>query len=234
MDDVPKFLNGPDQENSLHICIKYYDNPNRKKQLEKIKSKIIELKKSIVYSKTIDNKIVEIELNTPRTFRSNYSGMGTENDALSTYRSLNNFEFSNNFSKHLHSTETNENLNLLTNRSDMPTNRTVKSVRFDDEDKKDNKDYLTDKAVKKHYKHLIDLVSKRKKDNFDDSMGNSSSLNETQELSVFSLSLPLTPRSIQGYSLADSDRSHLTDISKPESKSLESIYDKINSDFLKE
>lgn len=179
----------------------------------------------------MDNKLVEIELNTPRTFRSGYNSSRIHENEMFSFTSQSLIETN---AKYLSLNEIND--IQLTNRSALLTNRTNKSVRFDDEDKSDKNDenkidYLLNKAVNQRYKNLIDLVNLSKN-------GFQSSNNNNEDINLFSLSLPLTPRSIDGVSLVeqtiDTSRSNITSISKLSSKSLESIYDKINMDFIKE
>ncbi|CAF0746137.1 unnamed protein product [Brachionus calyciflorus] len=232
IDDIPKFLSGVEKENAVHIRIKFYNNPKRKKDFEKLKNKLIELKKDIVFSKSVDNKLLEIELNTPRAILSSRSGRDVEKEliSMSTFREWTSY-LSNN-----------ETLRLdldFTNRSDlMLTNRTLKSVRFDDETKKNEKneeekniDPLTDKAVKQRYQTLIEMVNKSR-------LNNTTLGNNSQDLNLFSLSLPLTPRSIDGKSLPEytklADDTNITYVSKNTSRSLQDISDKINKDFIKD
>lgn len=165
-------------------------------------------------------------MNTPRALLSSrVSGRDLENDlmTMSTYREWSNYLENNN-----------ESLKLdlqFTNRSEMLTNRTNKSVRFDNEVKSEENeikiDPLTDKAVNQRYQNLIEKVNKLRALN--------SSINNSQDLS---LSLPLTPRSIEGNSLPDyskfSEFAEVTFVSKATSRSLQNLSDKINKDFIKE
>jgi hypothetical protein len=252
VDDIPKFLSGAELENSFHVTIKYNENAKRKKDLLELKRKIIELKKTIVYTNTIDSKLIDIELNTtPRTPRT-FSSLDFYNDGLYENFILNDIPSDTNY---------NQNTFLLTNRSTntMNTNRTNKSVRFDDEsrntrenldqmnlqmtgdknlDKKIETDYLLDKAVSNRYKNLIDFLK---------SSNRSVNNMKTSDDGLFSLSLPLTPRSLNGMPIDESTVDALskikseysllgkeTIISKKESKSLEQINDKINMNFLYE
>ena len=69
-DEMPKFFGGKDKDNSMHVAIRYLDNPKKKRQLLELKNKIVNLKKSMMYSKMVDDKFVFSELTTPRSFRS--------------------------------------------------------------------------------------------------------------------------------------------------------------------
>jgi hypothetical protein len=214
---VPKFLSGQEQENALHISIKFYDNTNRKNNLIELKKKIIELKRNMLYEKTVDDKMTDIELNSARTYRST----NLNDYAQSTYRS---FIFD-------------DQDNLLTNRSGglLLTNRTNKSVNFDEnvqvssrlnennekfEDKNKKLDYLTDKAVKTRYQNLINHL-------------NSTNIIKNKTTGdTFSLSLPLTPRSLELTARTNlSDESY---ISKAASKSLENLNEQFSRQFIQE
>ncbi len=214
---MPKFLSGQEQENALHISIKFYDNTNRKNNLIELKKKIIELKRNMLYEKTVDDKMTDIELNSARTYRST----NLNDYAQSTYRS---FIFD-------------DQDNLLTNRSGglLLTNRTNKSVNFDEnvqvssrlnennekfEDKNKKLDYLTDKAVKTRYQNLINHL-------------NSTNIIKNKTTGdTFSLSLPLTPRSLELTARTNlSDESY---ISKAASKSLENLNEQFSRQFIQE
>jgi hypothetical protein len=214
---VPKFLSGQEQENALHISIKFYENTNRKNNLIELKKKIIELKRNMLYEKTVDDKMTEIELNSARTYRST-----NLNDYVqSTYRS---FIFD-------------DQDNILTNRSGglLLTNRTNKSVNFDDnvqvssrynqnnnELEENNKklDYLTDKAVKTKYQNLINHLNSK------------GGIKNKMTGDTFSLSLPLTPRSLDLTARTNlSDESY---ISKSASKSLENLNQQLSQQFIQE
>ena len=81
MDDVAKFLSGSDRENALHIRIEYSKNAKRTKHTAvELRKKMVSLKKDILYEKTVEDKVSEISLNSPRTF--------SYTDDLSTYCSL--------------------------------------------------------------------------------------------------------------------------------------------------
>ena len=216
---MPKFLSGQEQQNALHISIKYYENSKRKNNLIELKKKIIELKRNMLYEKTVDDKMTEIELNSARTYRSN----NLNDYAQSTYRS---FVFD-------------DQDNLFTNRSGglLLTNRTNKSVNFDDnvqvssrfndennknelDDKNKKLDYLTDKAVKTRYQDLIDHLNSK------------SIIKNKMTGDAFSLSLPLTPRSFELTARTNlSDESY---ISKAASKSLENINEQFSRQFIQE
>ena len=184
--------------------------------MNELKKRIIELKKNILYAKMIEEKIVEFELNTPRTFRTN--------DGMSTFRSLNLDEINNFYglqqsNSYLFDTKRDGQL-LLTNRSN-------KSVRFDNEydehndekyeDIEKNKiDSLTEEETSGKYKQLQSLVDKIDK----------------KETSSLSLSLPTTPRSVN---LSDSSNPNdAVYVDKKTSRSMEELNDKINKNYIKE
>ena len=243
-DDVPKFLNGREQATVFHIALKYKENVKRKSAMNELTKKMLELKKRIVYTNTIDQKLVEVELNTtPRTPR--------------TFRSMDLFT-EHFYEKTIGSDTFNSNTLLLTNRSQtLNTNRTAKSVRFEDESKENkpkseeytpkletgnskklNKikedDFLLENAVNDKYKHIVDYLEWSRA-----SVNNLKSSDDITD-NLFSLSLPFTPRSIEGTAVSDITfdafraTANKNVISKYESKSLEAINDKINLDFLSE
>ena len=226
----------------------------------------------MLYSKTIDEKLIEIELNSTRTHRSggalNSTRSSTNSNSFrfSTYLQNPNLSYADilahaNKNDNKNKSDTNLNLdnnnnnnfnenNLLTNRSLLLTNRTNKSVRFDDEQNEQNQlqitrnsnidqneidvvneknkmDYLQNQAVNKRYKTLTDFFSNDMKSTASDT-----------NISPFSLSLPLTPRSLDGLTHIDlSKNPNLDDssfISKEMSKSLESIYKEYNRTFIQE
>ncbi len=171
----------------------------------------------MLYEKTVDDKMTEIELNSARTYRST-----NLNDYVqSTYRS---FIFD-------------DQDNILTNRSGglLLTNRTNKSVNFDDnvqvssrynqnnnELEENNKklDYLTDKAVKTKYQNLINHLNSK------------GGIKNKMTGDTFSLSLPLTPRSLDLTARTNlSDESY---ISKSASKSLENLNQQLSQQFIQE
>jgi hypothetical protein len=277
-------LSGTEKENALHISIKHFEAKSKTRDLLEIKKQVLNMKKNMLYSKTLDDKIIEIELNSSRSHQS-----GGSNSSRST--NGNSFRFSNylqnpnlNYADILMNSNANRtekflnldltsksdtfnlnddksyidylfNANLfsedpqLTNRSLLLTNRTNKSVRFDEEvDTKSKRltrnsnideneisqinqnsrlDPLTNQAVNERYKKLTDMVSNIKNPN-------------DHEDSPFSLSLPLTPRtptSTGGLTLDLSMNPSLNEssfISKEMSKSLESIYKQHNETFIKE
>jgi hypothetical protein len=234
-------------------------NDPKKSELLQLKKKIIELKKSIVYTNALDNKLVEVELNTtPRTSRT-FRSLDLFTDRL--YDEIDIDKFHGNT------------LLLPSNRSASNTNRTGKSVRFDEAlergnlrlyaadmsgmsgrgdtaktilkatDSKTTKqsaqiDPMVNEEVNKKYEHLLDKLEWLKGEG-STSRRNITGRSDVQE-NFFSLSLPLTPRSIDGTPFSniafDVLRTAEEDgvISKFESKSLEMINDKINLDFLDE
>jgi hypothetical protein len=250
-----------------------------------IKKQELNMKKNMLYSKTLDDKVIEIELNSSRSHQS-----GGSNSSRSM--NGNSFRFSNylqnpnlNYADILMNSNANRtekflnldltsksdtfnlnddksyidylfNANLfseqdpqLTSRSLLLTNRTNKSVRFDEEvDTKSKRltrnsnideneisqinensrlDPLTNQAVNERYKKLTEMASHIKKPT-------------DPEDSPFSLSLPLTPRtptSTGGLTLDLSMNPYLNEssfISKEMSKSLESVYKQQNEAFIKE
>ncbi|RNA23786.1 hypothetical protein BpHYR1_050353, partial [Brachionus plicatilis] len=168
IDDIPKFLTGVDRENSLHIVIDYYKNPKRKKELEKIKNKVIELKKSMIYSKSIDDKLLETELNTSRSSYNSRKDNNQDISLISTYRELTNY---------MNDAE--------------GTSRTNKSVRFSETVKVKESD--SDQEIEERYKILTQMVSST--EGFKNMMD--------KDLDIFTLDLPLTPRSLDGNSIPD-------------------------------
>lgn len=110
VDDIPKFLKGKNQQNALHLSILYVEDTKKKKDLLELKKRIVNLKKNMLYSKIVDEKIVGMEMIAPLSFRSE----------MSTFRSM-NFDF-NTFNTNTYENKENvifskkENLNDLTNR----------------------------------------------------------------------------------------------------------------------
>ena len=290
VDDIPNFLSGAEKENALHICIKYYGKKRNNNDLIELKKQILNVKKNMLYFKTMDDKLIETELNSSRTPRSgdlnssrsngsnsfrfnsylqnpnlNYADILSNANAarhldlnnINTARSENslNYELNNDksyidflFNVNLFA----ENDLLLTNRSVLTnlalTNRTNKSVRFDDQNKSEKNlkpltrnsnideneislvnekarlDPLTNQAVNERYKVLTDMVSNLKSP-------------RDADTSPFSLSLPLTPRSLDGLTVDLSNNPNVDEssfISKEMSKSLENIYKEHNETFIKE
>ncbi len=271
-------MSGTEKENALHISIKHFENKRKNKDLVEIKKQILNMKKNMLYSKTLDDKIIETELNSSRSHQS-----GGSNSSRST--NSNSFRFSSymqnpnlNYADILMNANATKsdsekflNLNLnddksyidylfnanlvsdqdlqLTNRSLLLTNRTNKSVRFDDNQKsthntlttnsnidmnevdmlKENSllDPLTNQAVNERYKKLNELVN-----TINPSLNN--------DASPFSLSLPITPRtprSNDGLTIDLSSNQSLNEssfISKEMSKSLETLYKQHNETFIKE
>ena len=156
--------------------------------MKETKKRIIELKKDMLYEKTLNEKLNDIEtLNSART--SHFTGFNT---FRSDYTNENNTYRSENLS----------------------TFKTIKSVRFDQEnEKKDSEknDYLTDQATAQRYKKLTDFVNRT---------------SAKKENEALNLSLPLapTPRSMDTLSM-----NSLSDVHK-QFKSVESL----NSEFIKE
>lgn len=231
-DDKPKFLSGAEQENVFHVVVKCNQFAKQKRAMPELKRRVNDLKKSIVYTNSLDSKIVEKELNTtPRvplmdTFRNS--------DLLQHTLDSSDFKFDSAM------------LFLNTNRTGR------KSVRFEDsennnntaplivtDNKKLNKrletDQKLDNALNTKYKKLLNMVELSR---------NSSSLLKSNEEynSIFSVSLPVTPRSIKGVSLdnlaynpkANTNIDNEIVISKRESYKLDIIENKIKTDFLKE
>lgn len=204
-------MTGAEKENSLHIVIDYYKNPNRKKELDKIKNKIIELKKSMVYSKSIDSKLFENELNTSRSDYNSKKFIDQELSTISTYRELTNFIMNDNAKK------------SFIDESEM-TNRTNKSVRFNDTvEIKDS-----EKSIEEKYKNLTQLISGTE----------SFKYTLDKDLNIFTLDLPLTPRSIDGKSLPDfsalGTEKNILYLNYQAAKILQNLNDQINTDFIKE
>ena len=227
----------------------------------------------MLYDKTVDDKLVEIELNSSRTQRSSgglSSSRSTNSNsfAFSSYLQNPNLDYAEILAKAKKTnsnsnnrlsgielnldtmTTENSNTGQLTSRSLLLTNRTNKSVRFDDEKDKDplppppvtrnsnidenevkvvqekNKlDHLQNQAVTERYKTLTEFVSTSLKSPRDPGV------------SPFSLSLPLTPRSLDGLTVDLTKNPNLDEssfISKEMSKSLESLYKEHNEAFVNE
>ena len=188
----------------------------------------------MLFEKTFEDKLIETELNTPRTHR---TGMSTNRSfTSSSYSGFTNTPFTTNngypvvekldFNNNLNDTFNDD--NMQTGRSLMLTNRTNKSVRFGKNDStnndnqgnldehKDNRS-LHEKAVDERYKTLVELVNTTRKNG---------------ELASLSLSLPLTPRSNELPSMENLDESSF--ITKQMSKSLEIVNDEFNKQFVQE
>jgi len=244
------------------------------------------MKKTMLYNKTLDDKIEETVLNSSRSHKSGGSSSSRSTNSnsfrFSSYLQNPNLNYADilmNANANRSNSEKFLNLDLdsksdtnvngdkayvdysinandqdlqLTNRSLLLTNRTNKSVRFDDDQKptqqtvnsmtqnsnidlneismlKENSkiDPLTNQAVNERYRKLNELVSTIKPpSNSDDS--------------PFSLSLPLTPRtprSNDGLTIDLSSNQSLNEssfISKEMSKSLESLYKQHNETFVQE
>ena len=222
-------MSGAERENALHICIKYFKNPKRNNQLLELRKKIIELKKDMLYSKTMHDKLVELDMNSPRLLKNSYLPSN-----LSTFRSFNtDFGF---IERGVGEEELREDFKL-TSQSGLNTNRTNKSVHFEDNqsrmsdpentlktsdsnktEQQEQNDYLLNKAVNQRYKNLFELFTKN---NQTDVLNNENFL---------SLSLPLTPRSLT----MESEYSDVTYISKKTSKSIESINENYSLKFVAE
>lgn len=146
----------------------YYGITQKRKDIIEIKNKIIGLKKEMLYRKTLNEQISNID--TMNSARSEYfnTSIYDKDTNMNTFRS--DFSYSE-FNFKLDTIKTN----------------TSKSVRFDKDIENQNEtestdklDYLTNKATNDRYKKLVDLVNKTKvKDNN----------------SILNLSLPITPRS---------------------------------------
>ena len=194
---MPKFLGNPDRDNASHISIMHYDSSTKKKKnqndLLETKKKIIELKKEMLYTKTLNDKLVESDLISTNK-------LGSINDYFNeTYRS--------DYFSTLNS-----------------TNRTTKSVKFNDTDinkENDNKqlDYLTNKATTDRYKKLTDFVNQT---SFRSSDQNSFKLTDT-----LNLSLPPTPRINNNAELATLDL-------QKQFKSLETLNETSSLKFIQE
>lgn len=204
-------MSGAEKENSLHIVIEYYKNPNQKKELDKIKNKVLELKKSIVYSKSIDSKLFETELNTSRSDYNSRKNLDQELSAISTYRELTNFIMKDKTKK------------AFIDESEM-TNRTNKSVRFNETVEIKN----SENSIEEQYKNLTQLISETQGFNY----------TLDKDLNIFSLDLPLTPRSIDGKSLPNfsalGTEKNILYLNYHAAKILQNLSDQINNDFIKE
>lgn len=206
-------MTGADRENSLHIVIDYYKNPKRKEQLEMLKNKVIELKKSMIYSKSVDNKLLETEMNTSRSSYNSKKDTDQDLSTISTYRELSNYMING------------EKGNGFDNEFDM-TNRTNKSVRFNET--VTIKESQTEPEMDERYKNLTEMVAKTEGFKY----------MSDKDLGLFTLDLPLTPRSLDGKSIPDysvlaTDKNVLY-LNYQSAKNLQNLNDKINSDFIKE
>ena len=123
---MPKFLDAKYVKSSLHISIKYWSKPSeaasvaagdatgsKKQSLSELKKRIVEWKRALAYSKSLEDKAIEIELNTARL--SSASGSPPFRFAGDTL------------------TQHYQTMMMNTNRSSAPmdTSRTQKSVHFD-------------------------------------------------------------------------------------------------------
>jgi hypothetical protein len=180
--------------------------------LKEIKKKVLEVKKSMLYEKTVDEKFVEHQLNTPRSLPL----IETSRDSLASFNSarlkMNNnanlttrseasqvakfFNLNNNNNEYH---QTNLDLNL--------TSRTNKSVHFEDI-------LLPAKEVETF----------RTNKSYDDI--------QSDTRSQFSLSFPVSARSYTARSFISNDDDSI--ISKQAFKSEEAFIDRVNLDFLKE
>lgn len=183
----------------------------------------------MLYSKTMHDKLVELDMNSPRLLKNSYLPSN-----LSTFRSFNtDFGF---IERGVGEEELREDFKL-TGQSGLNTNRTNKSVHFEDNqsrmsdpentlktsdsnktEQQEQNDYLLNKAVNQRYKNLFELFTKN---NQTDVLNNENFL---------SLSLPLTPRSLT----MESEYSDVTYISKKTSKSIESINENYSLKFVAE
>ena len=188
------------------------------------------MKKNMLYSRVIDEKLQNIELNAPLSFR---------NENMSTFRSM-NFDFSTMESVRV----SNRRSDLFETRKDpnMLTNRTLKSVHFDDdtnnkvasaittipesaeegsESKKQiaRTDTLTKTATQTRYQKLLDLTART-------SLSNNS---ENEDPLSISLPLPLSHR-LAGNSLDD----EVTFMPIEVSKSMDEMNNKHNIEFMHE
>jgi len=222
-------LSGAERENALHICIKYFKNPKRNNQLLELRKKIIELKKDMLYSKTLHDKLVELDMNSPRLLKNSYLPSN-----LSTFRSLNtdfgftergvgeedlkdDFKFTNQLI--LNTNRTNKSVHFEESQSMMSEHdNTLKSSGSNKSNQQEQNDHLLNKAVNQRYKNLVELFTKN---NQTDILNNENFL---------SLSLPLTPRSLT----MESEYSDVTYISKKTSKSIESINENYSLKFVAE
>ncbi len=223
-------MSGAERENALHICIKYFKNPKRNNQLLELRNKIVELKKDMLYSKTLHDKLVELDMNSPRLLKNSYLPSN-----LSSFRSLNR-DFGFVEQGEMSQGDLREDFKF-NQQSLLNTNRTNKSVHFEDEqlmmsdpentlkssgisrtEQQEQNDSILNKAVNQRYKNLVELFAKN---------------NRTDVLSnerFLSLSLPLTPRSLT----MESEYSDVTYISKKTSKSIESINENYSLKFVAE
>lgn len=225
MDDIPRFLKGSLQKDSLHLSIVYFDNPDKKNDLIELKKRVVNLKKNMLYSKIIDEKLQNIELNAPLSFR---------NENMSTFRSI-NFDFSTMESVRV----SNRKNDLFVTKRDpsMLTNRTIKSVHFNDtvdnkesptqeaktenNGKAESSDNLTKGATTTRYKKLLDLTART-------SLHASDNTENEDPLSL-SLPLPLSYRSEDN--ALDSE---VTFLPKEVSKSMDEMNNKHNIEFMQE
>lgn len=185
----------------------------------------------MLYSKTLHDKLVELDMNSPRLLKNSYLPSN-----LSTFRSFNN-DFGFVERGGVGEEELRDDFKF-TNQSGLSTNRTNKSVHFEDSqsmmsepentlkssgttnktEQQEQNDYLLNKAVNQRYKNLVELFTKN---NQTDVLNNENFL---------SLSLPLTPRSLT----MESEYSDVTYISKKTSKSIESINENYSLKFVAE
>ena len=204
------------------MVIRYWDNPKKKQELIELKHKIVDLKKDMIFKKMVDDKFVFSELNTPRSFRS----ADFSDDLLQSVRSFNS-DPDILTSNRLKLTDPNR---TLTNDDQLQlTNRTNKSVRFDntlnmnstlndtlnsttnvnnetaDGKSKSETDEVSERAVNKRYQRIIELLGKEKKAGDDLSL---------------SLSLPLSSRSF------DQENNQLNDL-MDEYEMFKSVYQEI-------
>lgn len=85
-------------------------------------------------------------------------------------------------------------------------------------------DSVTDRAVKTRYAHLMDMI-KNKSKSVDDAVSGAGG-------DPLSLSLPVTPRSIDGYPV-ELPTADVNEMNRWGARELEAIENRINSDFLK-
>ena len=111
VDDIPKFLKGKAQQNALHLSILYVEDTKKKSDLSELKKRVVNLKKNMLYSKIVDEKIVGMEMIAPLSFRSEMSTFRSMNFDLNTLTNTNTLENNENltFTKK-------ETLNNLTSR----------------------------------------------------------------------------------------------------------------------
>ena len=70
IDDVAKFFEGIERENALHLEIKFYKTTKKPKDdLKEIKQKILQVKKSMLYSKTVEEKFTDHQFLIERDVR---------------------------------------------------------------------------------------------------------------------------------------------------------------------